>query len=533
MYEFPPPQASAAQAASLVTRPELAGRRILVVGLGESGLAMVRWAVYAGAQVTVADSRTAPPQLAILHSACPDVRFIGGSLDPALLQDMDLVGWSQGLSPRLGDAVPLYAAAVQAGLPVWGEMEFFARELSRLRAAGYSTRVAAITGTNGKTTTTRLLGHLCEQAGLSVAVAGNISPAALDALRLAIESEQLPQVWVLELASYQLALAESFSPDCATVLNVTQDHLDWHGTLDDYLQAKQRIYAPTTLCVANRADPLTLPGASLRPEAPSTPPVTTRAAKRTSTQLPAAPVRTVVTFGPDAPTEAPGYGVVQDGGLSWLAEAVTDDEPTGRRRKEAPAVRVRKLMPADALLIRGAHNQANALAALALARAIDVPMAAMLHGLRTYAGEPHRCERIAVIDEVEYFDDSKGTNVGATVAALLGLGKPVVLIAGGDGKGQDFSVLAPAVAGHAVAVLLIGRDAPALRAALQGIAAPIEDCADLPAAVRRAAELARPGQAVLLSPACASLDMFRNYAHRAEVFVDAVRGLAAGRGQPC
>ena len=533
MYEFPPPQANGVQPASLVMRPELAGRRVLVVGLGESGLAIARWAVYAGAQVTVADSRTAPPQLAALHSACPDVRFVGGSLDPALLQGADLVGWSQGLSPRLGDAVPLYAAAVQAGIPVWGEMEFFARELARLRAAGYSTRVAAITGTNGKTTTTRLLGHLCQQAGLTVAVAGNISPAALDALRLAIESEQLPQVWVLELASYQLALAESFSPDCATVLNVTQDHLDWHGTLDDYLQAKQRIYGPTTVCVANRADPLTLPGASLQPAAPAAPPVSARAAKRANAQLPCAPVRTVVTFGPDAPTEAPGYGLVQDGGLSWLAEAVSDDEPTGRRRKEASAVRVRKLMPADALLIRGAHNQANALAALALARAIDVPMAAMLHGLRTYAGEPHRCERIAVIDEVEYYDDSKGTNVGATAAALLGLGKPVVLIAGGDGTGQDFSVLMPAVAGHAAAVLLIGRDAPTLRAALQGISAPIEDCADLPAAVRRAAELARPGQAVLLSPACASFDMFRNYAHRAEVFIDAVRDLAADRGQPC
>lgn len=533
MYELPPSEPASAQAASPVVRPDLTGRQVLVAGLGESGLAIARWAVYAGAQVTVADSRSEPPQLPALMRACPGVRFMGGTLDPGLLHQMDLVGWSQGLSPRLGDAVPLFEAARQAGIAVWGELEFFARELSRLREAGYHTRVAAITGTNGKTTTTRLLGHLCQQAGLTVAVAGNISPAALEALRVALETAQLPQVWVLELASYQLALAESFAPDCATVLNVTQDHLDWHGTMDDYLQAKQRIYDAARVCVVNRADPLTWPGATLQPAPVVEVPANPRAARRTAVNPPPAPVRTVVSIGLDAPAEAPGFGVMQDGGLSWLAEAVADEEAIGRRRKEAPAVRVRKLMPADALMIRGAHNQVNALAALAMARAIEVPMAAMLHGLRTYAGEPHRCERIAVIDEVEYYDDSKGTNVGATAAALLGLGKPVVLIAGGDGKGQDFSVLAPAVSAHAAAVLLIGRDAPALRGALQGITAPIEDCGSLAAAVGRAAEIARPGQAVLLSPACASFDMFRNYAHRAEVFVDAVRALALERGQPC
>jgi UDP-N-acetylmuramoylalanine--D-glutamate ligase len=230
---------------------------------------------------------------------------------------------------------------------------------------------------------------------------------------------------------------------------------------------------------------------------------------------------------------APGFGVVRENGLSWLVEAVADEDSLGRRRREAPEVRVRRLMPADALLIRGSHNQANALAALALARAIDVPMAAMLHGLRSYAGEPHRCECIGQIDGVEYYDDSKGTNVGATVAALVGLDRPVILIAGGDGKGQDFSPLVAPVAAHAAAVLLIGRDGPAIRAALQGIAVPLEDCATLEAAVARAAALARPGQSVLLSPACASLDMFRNYGHRAQVFIDAVRGLALERGQAC
>jgi UDP-N-acetylmuramoylalanine--D-glutamate ligase len=535
MYEFPSPDASVIQAPSPVTRPELSGRHVLVAGLGESGLAIARWAAYAGARVTVIDSREAPPQWPALRQSCPDVRFSGGSLTPDCLEGVDLVGWSQGLSPLMGEAAALHAAALQAGIPVWGELEFFAHEIARLRQTGYLTRILAITGTNGKTTTTRLLGHLCQQAGLSVEVAGNISPAALETLRRTVIEGTLPQIWVLELASYQLALSNSFEPDCATILNLTQDHLDWHPTLADYLAAKQRIYAPSTGCVVNRADPLTLPGASLH--APVVQPEAAPAAKagrRAAAAAPVAPVRTVISFGPDAPTQAPGYGLVRDGGLVWLAQAVADDETPGRRRRtEAAPVRVRKLMPADALLIRGEHNQVNALAALALAQAADVPMATMLHALRTYAGEPHRCERIAVIDEVEYYDDSKGTNVGATVAALVGLGRPVVLIAGGEGKGQDFSVLMPAVSGHAVAVLLIGRDAPVIRAALQGIEAPIEDCASLPDAVARAAELARPGQAVLLSPACASFDMFRNYAHRAEVFVDAVRGLALERGQPC
>jgi UDP-N-acetylmuramoylalanine--D-glutamate ligase len=524
----------AATPASGPLRPELEGRRVLVVGLGESGLAIARWADFAGAVVTVADTRQAPPGLDALQAACPRVRFIGGPLDPAVLDGIELIGWSQGLSPLTGDAAGLHAQALQASIPVWGELEFFAREIARLRATGYQTRLVAITGTNGKTTTTRLVGHLCRQAGLSVAVAGNISPAALESLRLALEHQELPQVWVLELASYQLALSDSFVADSATLLNFTQDHLDWHLTLGHYLDAKQRIYAPPAVCVVNRDDPLTLPGASLTPVAVAQPATPQSGSKRRSAaSQPSVPQRAIVSFGLDAPVTAPGFGVVRENGLSWLVEAVADEDSLGRRRREAPEVRVRRLMPADALLIRGSHNQANALAALALARAIDVPMAAMLHGLRSYAGEPHRCECIGQIDGVEYYDDSKGTNVGATVAALVGLDRPVILIAGGDGKGQDFSPLVAPVAAHAAAVLLIGRDGPAIRAALQGIAVPLEDCATLEAAVARAAALARPGQSVLLSPACASLDMFRNYGHRAQVFIDAVRGLALERGQAC
>jgi UDP-N-acetylmuramoylalanine--D-glutamate ligase len=549
-------RARAAALAQAQADAALAGRRVLVAGLGESGLAIARWATFKGAVVTVADSRDTPPRLAALRAACPGARFVGGDLTPALLEGIDLVGWSQGLSPLLGNAVALYDAAREAGLPIWGELEFFAREFACLRAAGHEGKVVAITGTNGKTTTTRLVGHLCRQAGLRVAVAGNISPAVLDALREAIEHDDLPEVWVLELASYQLALSERFVPDCAALLNVTQDHLDWHGTMAGYLDAKQRIYAPGTVCVYNRDDPLTVPGATLPAGdgAPDAAPAADAAggpaagskAERLAARRAAAraakaaaeaqAARVTVSFGLDVPATAPGFGIVRDGGFAWLAEAVADESPalgTRRRRDAAAGIRVRRLMPADALRVRGAHNQANALAALALARAIDVPMAAMLHGLRAFQGEPHRCELVAVIRDIEWYDDSKGTNVGATVAALSGLGKPAVLIAGGEGKGQDFAPLAPAVTANATAVLLIGRDAPILRAALAGTGVPIEDCDSLEEAVVRAAGRVRPGEAVLLSPACASFDMFRNYGHRAEVFVGAVRRIAEEDGQPC
>jgi UDP-N-acetylmuramoylalanine--D-glutamate ligase len=540
-------------------RAALAGRRVLVVGLGESGLAIARWVAARGAELVVADSREAPPQLAALRAAVPGARFVGGGLSAALLEGVDLLGWSQGLSPLVGAAAPLYSSARAAGIPVWGELEFFARELAVMRAEGHDTKVVAITGTNGKTTTTRLVGHLCRQAGLRAAVCGNISPAALDALREALEHDDLPQAWIVEAASYQLWLAESFAPDCATVLNVTQDHLDWHGTMADYLAAKQRIYAPGTVCVFNRDDPLTRPGATLASDegghdtaadpadaAPEGASKAERLAARRAAaragkaaalaKAAAEAARVVVSFGLDAPPAAPGFGLVRDGGLAWLAEAVPDEEamPAGRRRRDAAApFRINRLMPADALRVRGAHNHANALAALALARAIGVPMAAMLHGLRAFEGEPHRCELVGVIRDVEWYDDSKGTNVGATVAALAGLGKRAVLIAGGEGKGQDFAPLAPVVAAHAVAVLLIGRDAPAIRAALEGTGVPLHDCASLEDAVAEAARTAGTGQAVLLSPACASFDMFRNYGHRAQVFVEAVRRIAEEDGQPC
>ncbi|MCU0768987.1 MAG: UDP-N-acetylmuramoyl-L-alanine--D-glutamate ligase [Burkholderiaceae bacterium] len=492
-------------------------QRALVLGLGDSGLAIARWLARAGWAVRVADTREVPPRLEALRAQLPAAEFIGGEFAETLLADVALVAMSPGLSPTRSAAAPLLQAARRAGLDVVGEIELFARELARLRAAtGYAPKVIGVTGTNGKTTTTRLTGLLVERCGRNVAVAGNIAPAALDVLAERLDAGVLPDVWVLELSSFQLETTTSLACDAATVLNITQDHLDWHGTMAAYVQAKERIFAAGTVRVLNRDDAT----------------VAALTGKRAR----------VVTFGAEAPAQPEAFGLVRDAGISWLAWAEDTSLPARRRKagaatvETAPEVHVHRLMPVDALQIRGRHNALNALAALALARAIGLPLAPMLHALREYRGEPHRVELVASVAGVEYYDDSKGTNVGATAAALDGLGaegRRLVVILGGDGKGQDFTPLAAPVARHARAVVLIGRDAPAIRSALGATGVALIDAGSLPQAVERATREAQAGDAVLLSPACASFDMFRDYRHRAEVYVDAVRELAAEAGQPC
>ena len=513
--ELPPVPAGWPQATDEQALP-LAGQQLLVLGLGASGLAMARWCARLGAQVTVADTRQAPPQLAVLAQELPQVRFVAGAFDAALLdgQNFAAVYRSPGLSPE--QLAPVLSAAQAQGLRQGGELDLFALALQSLaRGHGYQPAVLAITGTNGKTTVTSLTGQLLAHAGKSVAVAGNIGPTLLDTLAGHIDAGTLPQAWVLELSSFQLDAATGFSPTAATVLNISQDHLDWHGSVEAYAASKARIFGDG-LMVLNREDPVVM---QMLP-----------APTRVKLQRPQE--RQHVTFGGDMPRRPGDFGIEVVAGMAWLVRALEADE-TGKRAKAAQDdLHFQRLMPADALRIRGRHNAINALSALALASAAGCALGPMLYGLREYRGEPHRVEPVGVVGEVEFFDDSKGTNVGATVAALTGLGadRRLVVIMGGEGKGQDFSPLAAPVARYARAVVLIGRDAPLIRAALEASGVPLLDAESMPQAVALAHAQARPGEAVLMSPACASFDMFKDYEDRARQFVQAVQGLAHDAG---
>jgi len=454
----------------------LQGKTVLVLGLGESGLAMAQWLTRLGDRVRVADSRSEPPHAAELKRSAPGAELLTGSFNEELLAGIEMLGLSPGLSLN----EPVVAAAARRGIPVFGEIELFAGAL-REHGLREACRVIAITGTNGKTTTTAMAGALCRAAGKMTAVAGNIGPAALSALMACLDAGKLPEIWVLELSSFQLETTVSLEPDAAVVLNVTDDHLDRYAGLDDYAAAKARIFSGSGVQVLNRQDERVMEMALAD--------------------------RRRLTFGLDAAVGDEDFGLAE----GWLMR--------GKQR----------LLGIDELSVSGVHNAANALAALALCHAVGLPLAPLLPALREFKGLPHRVERIAEFDNVIWYDDSKGTNVGATVAALEGLGRKVVLIAGGDGKGQDFSPLGPALAGHARALVLLGRDAMKIEAAVADCGVPIVHAQDMDQAVRKAAVAARAGDAVLLSPACASFDMFRDYAHRAEVFAQAVFEVAQAR----
>ncbi len=442
----------------------LYGQNILVLGLGDTGLSVVRWLARRGAAVRVADTRSVPPNLARLQEMLPDVAV---SVGPFRSEDFD---WAERIvtSPGVAVAEPLIQQAMLRGVPVEGDVELFAQ------AVPASAKVIAITGSNGKSTVTSMVGAMCAGAGKKTIMAGNIGLPVLDAL----EDHPEAEVFVLELSSFQLETTVSLNASSAAMLNISEDHLDRYADLKAYGAAKARIFSGEGIQVLNRDDALSLNMAL--------------------------PWRTVLTFGLSAPLMLNEFGI-KDG---WMWEGES------------------RLMEVAKLPLAGLHNVANALAAFALCRAVGLPIAPLAEALRQFHGLPHRVEWVATVNGIEFYDDSKGTNVGATEAALNGMNKKVVLIAGGDGKGQDFTPLKAAVAQHARAVVQIGRDGEIIATAIADSGVPILRAESMPDAVQAAFAAAQPGDAVLLSPACASFDMFNNYAHRAQVFIDAVRALS-------
>ncbi len=454
-----------------LSRPQpmtLAGKRVLVLGLGDTGLSVANWARDQGGLVRAADTRAAPPRKKEFSG-----ELHAGKFKLSLLKDIDLVCISPGLSLH----EEIVQAAFAKGIPILGDIELFAWNVR----AHVGEKVLAVTGTNGKSTVAALTGHLLRAAQIDCEVAGNIGPPALEALMK--RAAKRPKLWVLELSSYQLETTWSLAPAAAAMLNLSEDHLDRYSGLAEYAEAKARVFMGEGTQLLNRCDSasmaLVLPG------------------------------RVQVTFGLDVPSMPEDFGVADQ----FLVRGTE------------------RILAAADLPLAGAHNASNALAACALAHLAGAPLAALGPGLRSFRGLPHRMQRVALRGGVEWLDDSKGTNVGAAVAALeglalnAGLAKKVVLILGGEGKGQNFAPLVPVIREHALHVLLIGRDAALIEKAIAASGVPMERSASMQKAVLRAAQIAAPGNAVLLSPACASFDMFRDYRHRGEAFAAAVKAL--------
>ena len=446
------------------------GQRILVLGLGATGLSLALWLRDRGADVRVADTREKPPKLAELNKRADGIPVVLGEWTDELFRGIDLVA----ISPGLNINIPLVAAARARGLPFVGDIELFARELPPMQ------RVIAITGSNGKSTVTALTGALCIAAGLRTVVAGNIGVPVLEALRDSEISGRQPDVYVLELSSFQLESTASLAPSVATVLNISPNHLDWHRNIESYVHAKSRIFQNGGEQVLNRDDPLTM----AMQFAPS-----------------------IRTFGAGEPASAAEWGLRRIDDAEWLAQGDAD------------------LVRSDALTLTGRHNVQNALAALALVDALGIRGQRVVPTLVEFKGLSHRMSEVAELRGVVYIDDSKSTTVASTIAALSGIGRTSVLIAGGDAKGQDFSALVPAVRDYARTVVLLGRDAPLLERALRAAGVDLLHATTIEQAVTLAAAAAQNGDAVLLSPACASWDMFRDYAERGDRFATAVRAL--------
>ncbi len=457
----------------------LQGKAVLVLGMGETGLSMVKWLVRQGAKVRAADSRQEPPTWKEMMEKFSEVQVCMGKFEAEILDGIEMIA----ISPGVPVTDPCVQQAIRQGIPVIGDLVLFSWALAQANLS--KPKILAVTGSNGKTTVTSMVGAMLKKCGWNVAVAGNIGPAVLNALMEQMDTGNWPQAWVLETSSFQLETTHNLNADVATVLNLSEDHLDRYTCMQDYATAKAKIFQHEqgNVCkqILNRNDSRINEMALADGEQ--------------------------ITFGWDTPPTRVDFGILHEGDDRWLME--------GDKR----------LMKTSELVVNGLHNAVNALAALAMCRALDIAMDPLLSALREFRGLPHRMEKVAAFNGVTFFDDSKSTNVGATIAALNGMKQNVILIAGGDGKGQDFSHLRQAVTENARAVVLIGRDAGIIGNELKDCGIPLHFATTMEEAMQKSFLLAQMGDVVLLSPACASFDMFRNYIHRAEVFVAAVKDI--------
>ncbi|PTQ88128.1 UDP-N-acetylmuramoylalanine--D-glutamate ligase [Nitrosomonas ureae] len=464
---------------NIKVKMNLQGKAVLVLGMGETGLSMVKWLLRQGAKVRAADSRQEPPTWKEMIEKYSEVQVYRGKFEAQILDGIEIIA----ISPGVPVADPFVQQAIRLGIPVIGDLVLFSWALEQNKLP--KPKILAITGSNGKTTVTSMVGAMLRKSGWDVAVAGNIGPAVLSVLMEQLDVGNWPQAWVLETSSFQLETTHNLNADVATVLNVSEDHLDRYTCMQDYIAAKLKIFLREngSVCaqILNRND------------------------SRISEMALAEGKQ--ITFGWDMPPTHVDFGILQDGDDLWLMEGP------------------HRLVRTTELVVNGLHNAVNALAALAMCRALDIAIDPLVSALREFRGLPHRMEKVAAFNGVTFFDDSKSTNVGATIAALNGMKQNVILIAGGDGKGQDFSHLRQAVAENTRAVVLIGRDAGIIADELKDCGVPVHFATTMEEAMQKSFLLAQAGDVVLLSPACASFDMFRNYIHRAEVFVAAVKDI--------
>ena len=463
----------------LETEMNLYGKTVLVLGMGETGLSMAKWLSRIGSNIRVADSRAAPPNLCALEHVISADQIFTGPFSTKILKGIDLIA----ISPGISKTIPLVSQAVKRGILIVGDIELFSLALNKFNVP--KPKILAITGSNGKTTVSAMVGAMLREAGWDTEMAGNMGPAVLDKLMQRVDSGKLPQSWVLEISSFQLESTQNFKPDAAVVLNLSEDHLDRYVGMNDYAVTKAKIFSGTiddgnVVQVLNRDDPLVSAMAL--------------ASKKQ------------ITFGMDTPVNENDFGLMT-GDESWIVQGKSH------------------LIKTSDLAVTGSHNVANALAALALCHAVGVTIGPLLHALRKFGGLPHRMEEVATFNGITFYDDSKGTNVGATVAAISSIAQKKVLIIGGDGKQQDFSPLKEVVSKHVRAVVLIGKDAGRIAAAIDECGVSLYSAVSMEDAVQKSFMLAKSGDVVLMSPACASTDMFRNYIHRAEIFISAIKSL--------